>query len=313
MKLAGVVLVVAVGCGKHAGGAANGSGSATAVGSAAVGSAAVGSAAVGSAAVGGAAVGSTAVGSAAVASGSAAVAVGSAAASGAAVGSGVGSGSAVGSAAVGSAASLPPLGPPPKGMDATAAAGCDRGDAAACVAAARSFEPKGGYRVDLSQAEADRREAGTAKYGKRACDLGNGEGCALLAQFGNESGALQRACDLGYVASCGSISCGAIETDTTKKERVADAALCEKACRADTLDWRSGTSHHGAFCHDLYVGYRDKLKDKAKAAEILKLACAQGNKEDCPCKTDDDCGKMPEDEAGDLACYDGTCTLESPD
>jgi hypothetical protein len=23
--------------------------------------------------------------------------------------------------------------------------------------------------------------------------------------------------------------------------------------------------------------------------------------------------EMPEDEAGDLACYDGTCTLESPD
>jgi hypothetical protein len=263
MKLAGVVLMmVAVGCGKHAGGSANGS--------------------------------------AAVANGSGSAAAGSAAAGSAAVGSG-------------SAASLPPLGPPPKGMDATAAAGCDRGDAAACVAAARSFEPKGGYRVDLSKAEADLRETETAKYGKRACDLGNGEGCALLAKFGNDNGAWQRACDLGYLASCGSISCGGFDVDTKKADLLHDAALCEKACRADTVDWTPGTSHHGGFCHELYVGYRDKLKDKAKAAEILKLACAQGNKEDCPCKVDDDCGKMPDDEAGDLACYDGTCTLESPD
>jgi hypothetical protein len=244
---------------------------------------------------------------------------GSAAGSGSAVattGSGsavvaTGSGSAVVATATGSAAALPPLGPPPTGMDATVAAGCDRGDAAACVAAARSFEPKGAYRVNLSKDEADRREAGTAKYGQRACDLGNGEGCALVAEFGQGSGLLQRACELGYAASCGSISCNALEGDT-KADRLHDAELCEKACRADALDWKSGTAHHGAFCHLLYVEYRDKLKDKAKAAEILKLACAQGDKEGCPCKVDDDCGKMPEDEAGSYMCAEGTCSLEAP-
>lgn len=276
MKLAGVMLLVAVGCGKHSGGSAVGSGSAIVA---------------------------TANGSAA---GSATSAVGLA---GSAVGP---AGSATGS---GSAANLPPLGPSPTGMDATAAAGCDHGDAAACVAAARSFEPKGGYRADLPPKEADRREAGTALYGKRACDLGNGEGCALAAQFGHTYDLFERACDLGYAGSCGTLGCGPLEGDEKKADLQRDAALCEKACRADAVDWRAGTMHHGGFCHELYEAYVDKLGDKTKAAEILKLACAQGDKVGCPCKADADCGEQPADEGGGgFQCgNDHTCEIMSSD
>jgi hypothetical protein len=260
MKLAGVVLIVVSGCGKHSG--ASGSSSAVATGSAVV-----------------------------------------------APGSGSSSAASANTGSAGSAAALPPLGPPPKGMDATAAAACDRGDAAACVAAARSFEPKGAYRADLGIEEGKRREAGTTKYGQRACELGNGEGCALVAMFGGGGmPMLQRACDLGYLGSCGSIGLFGIRSSHTTAGWARYAPVLEKACRADTVDWDPDTAHHGGFCYELYVVYRDKLNDKPKATEFLKLACAQGEKRDCPCKEDTDCGPLPDDVDYTLTCSPDTHT-----
>jgi hypothetical protein len=94
-----------------------------------------------------------------------------------------------------------------------------------------------------------------------------------------------------------------------KKEREHAAELLEQACTADVVDWMSLTAHHGGFCHQLYELYKGPLKDKTKAAKALERACAQGDKQDCPCKTTADCGKAPDDEAGDYICTSGSCEV----
>ena len=200
-------------------------------------------------------------------------------------------------------------------MDAAQAKACEAGDASGCVAAANSFAPRGAYRANLSAADADAKALGTTRYAQRGCELGDGAGCALVAQFGagrSTDGMLVRACELGYAASCGSVGRSLIGSGrTVDRQRGAD--LLEKACVADAVDWMSLTSHHGGFCHQLYEAYKSRsLRNRTKARRFLALACRQGDKLDCPCKVDADCGELPDDEAGlGYFCASGTCQVAS--
>lgn len=176
---------------------------------------------------------------------------------------------------------------------------------------AKAIAPQGAFRATMPKAEADAKVAATAKLAARACELASAEGCALLAQwgpFGESDKHLERACELGYVPSCGSVGRGLV--DGGKKEHRARAAeLLEKACEADAVDWIAFTSHHGGFCHFLYELYKGPLEDKDKAAKALERACKQGDKRDCACKTDEDCGAVPDDMSGDFTCSDGKCDI----
>lgn len=188
---------------------------------------------------------------------------------------------------------------------------CADGDAAACVAEANRVAPQGGYRATLSKADADAKEQATTKLASRACELGNGEGCALVARYGGFSGSdsmLAKACELGYVASCGSVGRG-LADGGKKADRARAAELLEKACDADVMDWMSLTAHHGGFCRQLQRFYTETMKDKVKAKAAHDRACAQGDKVGCACKTDVDCGKVPDDQSGDFTCADGVCDL----
>lgn len=216
--------------------------------------------------------------------------------------------------------SLPPraaaLGEPPVGMDRTQASACDAGDAHACVLAARSYAPKGGYRADLSKAEADAREQGTTRYALRACDLKDAEGCALAAKFGpydNLDSMLTRACTLGHAASCGMLGIRMFTKVTRPADRVRVAELVEKACVSNVTGWLASTTQPGGFCRQLSIFYREYIKDRAKARHFRDLGCSQGYKHDCPCKVEADCGAFPKDEAGDgYSCLDGICVVNSP-
>ena len=212
-------------------------------------------------------------------------------------------------AASGSAPAPTPAPPPPPAPAKPKT--CADGDAAACVAEARAIAPQGAYRAQLSKEDADAKAQATTKLASRACDLGNGEGCALVARYGAFSGSdkmLERSCALGYVASCGSV--GRQLADGGKKaDRARAAELLEKACDADVMDWMALTAHHGGFCRQLEQLYREKVKDKAKAAKAHERACAQGDKLGCTCKTDADCGKVPDDQSGDYICSSGACSI----
>jgi len=218
---------------------------------------------------------------------------------------GVASGSAI------TAAPSPPPAPDAAPAPAPKPRTCADGDAAACVREARAIAPQGAYRAELSKEDADAKEQATTKLAARACELGNGEGCALVAQFGgfSDSGKnLARACELGHVASCGSVGRGLANTGKGA-DRQRAAELLEQACEADVIDWMALTAHHGGFCRQLEQLYRGPLKNNAKAAKAHARACAQGDKLGCACKVDADCGEMPSDQAGDYNCFDGACTL----
>jgi hypothetical protein len=188
---------------------------------------------------------------------------------------------------------------------------CADGDAAACVAEANAIAPKGAYRAKLSKEAAEAKEQATVKLAARACELGNGEGCALVARYGKfvESHKnLERACELGYIPSCGSV--GRRLADRGKMdERARAAELLEKACNADVMDWMALTAHHGGFCRQLQRFYAETLKDKAKAKSAHERACKQGDKVGCACKTDADCGEVPDDQSGSFECSGGVCDL----
>jgi hypothetical protein len=222
-----------------------------------------------------------------------------------------------GSAAASSAGEVrdapPAAGTPADAATAAAAAPvktCDAGDAAACVAEANKIAPQGAYRVNLSKEEADAKEAATVKLGSRACELGNGEGCALVARYGKFSDSdknLARACELGYVPSCGSVGRGLVDGGK-KADRARAAELLEKACDADVMDWMAMTAHHGGFCRVLQQLYAE-TKDKAKEKSAHERACKQGDKLGCACKSDTDCGQVPDDQSGDYECYEGKCDI----
>lgn len=212
------------------------------------------------------------------------------------------------------ATATPPTTPPPAPAVDAAPAGpktCADGDAAACVAEANAIAPQGAYRAKLSKEEADAKVAATLKPATRACELNNGEGCALVARygaFGDSDKMLERACELGYVASCGSV--GRQLADGGKKENRARAAeLLEKACDANVMDWMSLTAHKGGFCRQLQKFYAETVKDKAKAKSAHDRACAQGDKLGCACKEDADCGEVPDDQSGTYTCSDGACDI----
>jgi hypothetical protein len=188
---------------------------------------------------------------------------------------------------------------------------CADGDAAACVAEANAIAPKGAYRAKLSKEAADAKEQATVKLAVRACELGNGEGCALVARYGKfaESNKnLERACELGYVASCGSVGRGLADRGK-KADRARAAELLEKACDADVMDWMALTAHHGGFCRQLQRFYTETMKDKVKAKSAHARACKQGDKVGCACKTDADCGEVPDDQSGSFECSDGVCDI----
>jgi hypothetical protein len=170
---------------------------------------------------------------------------------------------------------------------------CDRGDGAACLALARAAEPHGAFRAKLPPAEADARVADTVRFGGRACDFGMGEGCLLAGRFdrsNRQHDLLVRGCDLGQAAACGLL--GGVER-------------LEKACVADvTVENHAVYGERGGFCAELATLLE---RDKPRAARFLTLACAQGHKQDCPCKADADCG----DE--EFFCHEGRCDQMSPD
>lgn len=209
---------------------------------------------------------------------------------------------------------LPSLGEPPKGMDAAKAKACDAGDAAACVAAAEDFSPKGAYRVNLSKEEADRREAGTAKYAERACELKNADGCYLWGKFGpwaKRNGPMARACELGHKLACADYGESLLIEGHPHDDLVKGRELLEQACRDKV---RVPDRPPGEICDRVAMEWSDKRgklkKDKAKVTEFRKLACEQGYMLGCPCKKDEDCGHM---EDLDLFCLDDKCTAESAD
>jgi hypothetical protein len=188
---------------------------------------------------------------------------------------------------------------------------CATGDAAACVAEANAIAPQGAYRAKLSKEDADAKEQATTKLASRACELGNGEGCALVARYGAFSASdnmLEQACKLGYVPSCGSVGRG-LADGGKKADRARAAELLEKACDADVMDWMSLTAHHGGFCRQLERFYTETMKDKVKAKAAHDRACKQGDKLGCACKTDADCGEVPDDQAGYYMCSDGACDI----
>jgi hypothetical protein len=187
---------------------------------------------------------------------------------------------------------------------------CADGDAAACVAEANKIAPQGAYRAELSKEDADAKEAATVKLAARACELGNGEGCMLLARYDRFSDSdknLERACELGYVPSCGSVGRG-LADGGKKADRARAAALLEQACDADVMDWMALTAHHGGFCRQLQELYA-RTKNKAKEASAHERACKQGDKLGCPCKTAADCGAVPDDQSGDYDCFDDKCDI----
>jgi hypothetical protein len=209
---------------------------------------------------------------------------------------------------------LPSLGEPPKGMDPAKAKACDAGDAAACVAAAVEFSPKGAYRANLKKEEADRLEAGTAKYAERACELKNAEGCYLWGKFGpyaNRDKGMSRACELGNKIACADYATSLLVEGHSHEDLVKGRDLLEQACRDKVSEENQPP---GASCDRLVSEWshnRGKLKkDKKKAAEFRKLACEQGYKLECPCKEDKDCGTMDDVE---LFCLDNKCAAPSAD
>ena len=235
-----------------------------------------------------------------------------------------GSATAVATAAAGSAATgagssapagLPSLGEPPAGVDRAKAVACDAGDARACVEAARSYMPGFGDRAKLSKEDADAREQVTVRYAMRACELKDGEGCAIAATFGpykDLDATRKRACDLGYAAACGAIGTQALAAAKRgSPAALQGAALVEKACLANASDPTGLGAKPGELCFALYEYYRDgKPKDQATAKKFLDLACSQGHRADCPCKTDKDCEGSPD--GYDYMCSDGTCSGMAP-
>ena len=213
------------------------------------------------------------------------------------------------------APALPSLGPPPAGMDQLKAFACDKGDAVACLAAAREIEPKGAYRAKMSPEEADALDKSVALYAKRACDLGTGEACPMAAHFLRngepQRDALEKGCALGDLSSCGDLGWALSTTGNSLENRKRGLELLEKACRGNAM--RYSSKEPGVFCKQTIVflqgfGEEDKaLRDPAKEKELLVLKCQQGSMLDCPCKTDGDCG---EDEA---YCHEGTCAQLSTD
>jgi len=204
----------------------------------------------------------------------------------------------------------PPL-PPPTPAAPPKARTCADGDAAACVAEARAIAPQGAYRANLSKQDADAKVQATTRLAARACELGSGEGCALLAQYGGFSDSarnLERACGLGYVPSCGSVG-RQLADGGRRADRKRAAELLEQACEADAVDWMALTAHHGGFCRQLQELYKGPLKNTAKAANAHERACAQGDKLGCACKTDADCGEVPSDQSGSYLCTDGACDM----
>jgi len=194
---------------------------------------------------------------------------------------------------------------------------CRDGDAAACVAEANAIAPQGGYRVELSKEEADAREAATVELATRGCQLGNGEGCALVARYGPSMDSdrnLERACQLGYVPSCGSVG-RQLADGGLPGDRARAAELLERACDADVMDWMALTAHHGGFCRRLQELYDTDPKDPARAASAHRRACQQGDRLGCRCQTDDDCGEVPDDQSGTYYCddQDQACALMSGD
>lgn len=223
---------------------------------------------------------------------------------------GVASGSAVVTPPAIDAATAPASG---SGSAAVAAVAktCAAGDAAACVAGANAIAPQGAYRASLSKADADAKEQATTKLASRACELGNGEGCALVARYGPYSDndkMLARACELGYLASCGSVG-RRLADSGNKADRARAAELLEKACDANVMDWAALTAHQGGFCRHLQRFYTETMKDKVKAKAAHDRACTQGDKVGCACKTNADCGEVPDDQSGSFTCSDGACDI----
>jgi hypothetical protein len=209
---------------------------------------------------------------------------------------------------------MPPLGPPPAGMDPAKAAACDNGDPAACFAAAEQISPKGAYRANMKPEEADALERDTVRYAQRACDLDNADGCELAGRFhkfnsAEARAALGRACDLGKLGACGDLAQYMLMNGSDPAGRPRGVELLEKACRGNGVGVQGEA---GEFCESaasLFQGKGDDkpFKDLAKAAELKTLSCEQGRKLGCPCKEDPDCG------GGDYFCLDDQCELPSPD
>jgi TPR repeat protein len=176
-------------------------------------------------------------------------------------------------------------------MDAAKVTACDQDDAAACFAAADAFAPRGAYRVDgkLTAAESDRHEREAAKFAKRACDLGHGDGCVLAARFlkNGRDAVLKRGCELDKFGACGDYGWERVSAGDP-----AGMAYLARACRGDAIGEMGGQP--GVYCDfaaSVAVGRGGdkKFKDRTLAKELRVLACKQGYMDGCPCKTDADC------------------------
>jgi hypothetical protein len=195
-------------------------------------------------------------------------------------------------------------------MDQLKAFACDKGDPAACLAAARSIEPKGAYRVDMKPEAADALEKNVAVYAQRAYQLGSGEACPMAAHFlrkgDAQRDALEKGCALGDLPSCGDLGWALSTTGNSLENRKRGIELLEKACRGAAIAY--APKEPGLFCEQAIVFLGDKaLRDPAKSKELKALKCQQGNVLECPCKTDEDCG------GEDYFCAENECSMMSTD
>ena len=194
--------------------------------------------------------------------------------------------------------------PEPPSLEELAKA-CEGGDAQACLAALDEVRPRGAYRGELSDEEADRRKREAAGFSARACELGSGEGCLLQARYGpwdERTIPLEAGCKLDHIGCCAHLGRALLGSKGAKGKRAEE--LLERACRAAYHDDR--WFKPGRACDTLAVG----TKDPAKAKVFRALACEQGYVLRCPCKVDDDCPmddgicvELEDEEENGLVCW----------
>lgn len=154
---------------------------------------------------------------------------------------------------------------------------CVLGMMSECTAAGEGYMNGFGYlRKDLARAEA---------LFQRACDAGDGRGCARLAwrrmkkQPDRALSLFERACDLGDLEACFDAAVSYASGSGTAKDPAKAVALYEKRC-GDVPDTRCTP------LADLYVQGLGTPRKPAKAALIYARACGS-YKEDR-----DSCGKL---------------------
>jgi TPR repeat protein len=145
--------------------------------------------------------------------------------------------------------------------------GCERRSAVACTGLGRL-------------AQVGEEPPAKERY-RLGCELGDGEGCELLAQdereaFGGDRGrareAYQRACQLGRLSSCQLLARDQIESDETRADGVALlVATCKRGHRPSCFE-----------AAELFAPLVSDRPDCDAARPLAEAACRAGEREACP-------------------------------